>query len=570
MSRLAVKIKGLNCRYEKTRPWIFQDLGLSIRREEVMLLLGPSGCGKSTLSLCLKGLIPITIPAEIRGSIEINGENAVRDEPNPDVGIVFQDPESQTVMPRTEEEVAFGLENLGLDPQLMRGRIERALSVMGLSGVGPAPVESLSRGQKQLLALGSVLAMEPSFLILDEPTANLDPRGSVEFFAALKRLKETGITVLLIEHRIDQILDLVDRVMILDSEGRLLRAGTPFDVFGGDTAYLEEAGIWMPTPCRIARKLSGYGIRIRPNPLSLDEADKSFGILRKSKKPSHIERKPFDHSPEAVRVKSLRFAYRGGPSVLENLTFMVRLGELHALVGANGSGKSTLAKILCGLLHEESGDVWILGEPARMMKRSDYARYVGYVFQNPEHQFVTEKVADELSFSLRRYCSRQETTRRVEELLATFGLDGLAGQNPFSLSQGQKRRLSVATMIALGQQILILDEPTFGLDQAGSHKVMEMLRTLHNSGKTIILITHDMQLVLEYAESVSVLGGKRILFRGHPHDLFLRPELLASTGLNPPLEIMLGQRLGDPLLFARSGWVEHLAHLLVGFRSTIR
>jgi energy-coupling factor transport system ATP-binding protein len=205
-----------------------------------------------------------------------------------------------------------------------------------------------------------------------------------------------------------------------------------------------------------------------------------------------------------------------------------------------------------------------------MMKRSDYARYVGYVFQNPEHQFVTEKVADELSFSLRRYCSRQETTRRVEELLATFGLDGLAGQNPFSLSQGQKRRLSVATMIALGQQILILDEPTFGLDQAGSHKVMEMLRTLHNSGKTIILITHDMQLVLEYAESVSVLGGKRILFRGHPHDLFLRPELLASTGLNPPLEIMLGQRLGDPLLFARSGWVEHLAHLLVGFRSTIR
>jgi energy-coupling factor transporter ATP-binding protein EcfA2 len=596
MSRLAVKVQDLHCRYEDSRRWIFQGLSFSIHKGEVVLLLGPSGCGKSTLALCLKGLIPETIPAELMGRITINGHRVMQEDLYAQVGIVFQDPESQVVMPRVEEEVAFGLENLGLESQAIQGQVERALSTMGLSGLEHAWVDSLSMGQKQRLALASILAMEPSFLILDEPTANLDPRGSVDFFTALKRLKGTGITILLIEHRIDQSLELVDRVLVLDADGRLLRIGTPREVFGGDTASIEDAGIWLPTPCRLKGQLRRCGIHIHSNPLFIKDAVRIFGTLLRPKKLSPVKRRtlraeqlpstmslesqalpgsrftevqtPLDLGSEAVRAQRIRFSYRGGRPVLEDLTFMVKRGEFHALVGANGSGKSTLAKILCGLLRPESGDVWLLGRPFRKVKSSEYAQYLGYVFQNPEHQFVTERVIDELSFSLRRVYSPEDTQRQVEGLLETFGLSEYAEQNPFTLSQGEKRRLSVATMIALEQPILILDEPTFGQDQAGALKLMELIHTLHLSGKTIILITHDMQLVLEYAQSVSVMGLRRILFRGHPQELFLHRELLEMTGLSPPFEVLLGQRLGDPLFFIRPGWVKHLASR--AFKQTAR
>ncbi|MBA7626064.1 putative HMP/thiamine import ATP-binding protein YkoD [subsurface metagenome] len=426
-------------------------------------------------------------------------------------------------------------------------------------------MEALSVGQKQRLALASIIAMEPSLLILDEPTANLDPYGTVSFFENLTVLKKTlSMTIFLIEHRIDMALPLVDRVIIMNRNGRIISSGDPGRIFGNDTGSLEAEGIWLPTPCRLAGELKRRGFPVSRNPLSLDDTEELFRSifsLPKAGKSGSQDISPsttLKESDLAVSIEDLSFAYTGGPKVLDGVCLQVERGAFLALVGENGSGKSTLAKSLSGLIRPKSGDIFIMGYSAKAIKSSCFVRYVGYVFQNPEHQFVTERVSDELSYSLKRHYAEEEVERRLEELLHNFDLKGYEDANPFSLSQGQKRRLSVATMIALNQPILILDEPTFGQDRGSTLSLMELVQSLHKRGKTIILITHDMQLVLEYAWSAAVMHQGKILFKGSPHSLFQNADILSTASLTLPFEAQLGNRLGDSELFTKRDWFDRL------------
>jgi energy-coupling factor transport system ATP-binding protein len=259
----------------------------------------------------------------------------------------------------------------------------------------------------------------------------------------------------------------------------------------------------------------------------------------------------------AISIANLSFSYPDSPPALRDVTLQVQRGRFFAIVGGNGSGKTTLAKHLVGLLRPSSGTVTILGEETRRKSPGELARQAGYVFQNPEHQFVTERVADELAYSLRGRFDAVEIARRVQGLLQTFGLAGYEDENPFALSQGQKRRLSVATMVALEQPILILDEPTFGQDQQSTAALMAMLQTLHAAGTTIILISHDMQLVAEYADEVAVMNEGQIIFQGTPRDLFQQPAILQQASLAMPPLAELARRLGLPPLLTIEEWTKY-------------
>jgi len=355
---------------------------------------------------------------------------------------------------------------------------------VGMEGFLHRRLETLSGGEAQRIALAALLAMQTSALILDEPTANLDPEATRDFFATLERLKGEH-TILLIEHKLDACWHLADRVFFLGEDGRLLAEGAPEATLQAHLPEILEAGIWVPS-----------------------ELDPRAG-----RRPAPENFPPLNADPPAVDVRGLTFAYPGGETVLREVDLRIPQGDFVALLGANGAGKSTLALHMAGLLPKpQAGEVRLFGRPLASLTPREKADLVGFVFQNPEHQFVTERVWDELAYSLRvRGWPEARVRERVEALLADFRLTAHADRNPFTLSQGQKRRLSVGTMLAAGQRLLILDEPTFGQDRNTAYALMDRLRALNQQGVTIVMITHDLRLAWEYARRVVTLAQGRVV-----------------------------------------------------------
>ncbi len=572
-----IEVHDLSFRYAASERWVLRHVNLTVRPGETVLILGPSGCGKSTLALCLNGLIPALIEGDMTGRIVWNsdGPAAVGGAPQPGpsaaiahgVASVFQDPETQMVMPRVAEEVAFGLENLGVPASEMPARIDAALRAVGLETEARTWVDDLSGGQKQRLALAATLALEPNVLVLDEPTANLDPQATAAFFDLLRRVKaERRLSIVLIEHRLDAVLPLVDTIVAMNRSGGVLASGATRDVLRQHSAALQAEGVWLPVACTLMQALRQQDAPTCACPVTLDEAE---AVLRGQVSAAHWPppaptvgtiRAP--GAGAAVELEDVSFSYPGGPPALQGINLTIGRGRFFALVGANGSGKTTLAKHLVGLLRPTRGRVVVLGQDAARRSPAELARHVGYVFQNPEHQFVTDRVRDELAYSLRGRWSEDDIAARVLQLLTTFGLQGYEDENPFNLSQGQKRRLSVATMVALDQPALILDEPSFGQDQQSTAALMATLRELHARGVTIVFISHDMQLVAEYADEVAVLSEGRIVFQGAPRDLFTRDDVLQQAGLLRPPLVELARRLGLPPLLTVEEWTRCLSDRL--------
>lgn len=565
---LTVAARRVHFRYLGNPNPALNGVDLDVGAGETVLLVGASGCGKSTLALCLNSLIPHEIPGDFKGEIRV-GQQSTLEAPlsrlRQQVGIVFQDPETQFVMPRVNEEVAFGLENLAIPPRDMDARVDAALAVVGLAEKREAWVEILSGGQKQRLALAGILAMQPSLLVLDEPTANLDPQATDAFFRTLHALKcNSGASILLIEHQVDVALPLVDRVVALNRDGQVIAAGTPQEVYNTHATRLEQEGVWLPASFRLAGKLKAMGWPLNGCPLTLDQtamalrpllAQYAWATEAVGSNSSKASSSKCASAPEAIRVEGVTFNYPDGTLALRDVQLSVPQGCFFALIGANGSGKTTLAKHLVGLLRAQRGRIIILGRQMTSSTRSGINRQVGYVFQNPEHQFVAETVVDELAYSLRGRMPELEVQRRVESLLAQFGLSEYAEANPFALSQGQKRRLSVAAMVALEQPILILDEPTFGQDHQSAQALMAAVRALQAAGTTILCITHDMQLVAEYAQEVAVMHQGQVIFQGTPGQLFQHPRLLKDAGLRLPALAELSYRLDQPGLYTLDAWL---------------
>jgi energy-coupling factor transport system ATP-binding protein len=469
-----VEARGWGWRHAGRRAWAVRGLDLRIEAGERVLLLGPSGSGKSTLLLAMAGLLDRSGGGEMEGELLVDGR------PAPEVrersGMVFQDPESQIAMARAGDDVAFGLENRCLEPDAIWPRVHAALEAVGFPYGPERPTDALSGGEQQRLALAGVLAMRPGLLLLDEPTANLDPDGAAAIREVLASvLERLGLTLVLVEHRVSDALPLVDRAVVIQAGGGVIADGRPRTVFAEHGDRLAEAGVWVPD-----RRLPAPPERVRPAAETL------------------------------LLAEQATYTYPGASSpALARTDVQLRSSEALAVMGPNGSGKSTLALLLAGLLRPSSGSV-VAGEALARGRgheevwrwpASELARHVGTVFQDPEHQFLTRTVRDELMLGpMRSGLDRATARSRADELLERLHLSRLAEANPFTLSGGEKRRLSVATALALAPAVLVLDEPTFGQDRRTATELLALLAALRDDGRGICFVTHDRDFASALAD----------------------------------------------------------------------
>ncbi|WP_433302013.1 ABC transporter ATP-binding protein [Actinoplanes sp. CA-030573] len=480
-----VELRGFGWRHAGRRAWAVRDVDLTVGHGERVLLLGPSGAGKSTLLAALAGLLPDD-SGEQAGTVTIDGldPRAARDRAASDawsagrrgeagrgVGIVFQDPQTQLVMARSGDDVAFGLENRGVPAADIWPRVSDALDRVGFPYPITRSTAALSGGEAQRLALAGVLALRPSLLLLDEPTANLDPAGAALVREAIGRSRGDE-TLIVVEHRVAEALPLVDRVVVLEPGGGIRADGAPEVVFAAYGDRLADEGVWVP------------GFAIPPV---------------KSSTPA---------GEEVIRAEDVTVAQRLAP-----VSMGANAGEVLAVTGPNGAGKSTLALALGGLLAPTGGRVTGFGDPRppHKWRAADLTQRIGSVFQNPEHQFVTARVADELAAGPRRVGrSDAEIKDIVDALLDRLRLAKLAQANPYTLSGGEARRLSVATALATAPRLLVLDEPTFGQDRRTWIELVTLLATLRDEGHAVVAVTHDDDFVQTLADRTFVLGSSRL------------------------------------------------------------
>jgi energy-coupling factor transport system ATP-binding protein len=547
-----LRVRDLEITYDGADAATPAGVSFEVAPGEVVLVLGPSGSGKSTLALSLNGLIPAAVPAVVRGTVEVSGMDAATT-PVPvlstRVGMVFQDPDAQMVTGSALDEVAFGPENLRLPVETVLARAEDALRRVGLGERRGDNPDRLSGGGRQRLALAAALAMGSPLLVLDEPTANLDPQGIEEVYAALAEVVGAGDrAIVLIEHNLDAAVGLVHRVLVLDAQGRLLVDGPVDAVLRGRAEELHASGVWLPTATLAALRLRRAGYRLEPLPLTPAELHAALERMpgpARSTPPSgddpaavrHLARASHGRSP-VVRVRGLtvtRGRGRARVTALEGIDLDIAAGEFVAVIGENGAGKTTLAQAIAGVRRPPRGTVQVDGLDVHRADARTLAAHVGFVFQNPEHQFIAHTVFDEIAHGLRMQRLPDEAVReRTDDLLRRFNLIRHAHLHPFLLSGGQKRRLSVGTALVGGARILVLDEPTFGQDRARADELLALLHDLRRGGTTILVVTHDMQLVTEHADRTVVLSGGRMLASGATSDVFADEALLRRAGLRPP------------------------------------
>lgn len=543
----SITINRLSVRYPFEQDEVLHNVNLDIAQGEKVLLLGPSGGGKSTLALALAGIIPRSVEAELTGEVLVDGVDpqiAGIAAMCRKIGILFQDPDTQLCMTTVKDEIAFGLENMGLSRTEMESRICSSLAMTGISDRRLANSQQLSGGFKQKLGLACLLAMDQEMLILDEPTANLDPAATDEMFSLLEQLAtHSNKTLLFIEHKLDDLLAYLDRVIVLDDRGRVVADGGPRNIFQYELEKLLELGVWVPRLCMAARELEQQGMVWPAFPLTMVEWEEGLAARGISLNGSMdqagaslLAARPLPLAdPPLLELERVAFNY-GDSNVLGDVSFTIATGEFVALLGANGSGKSTLVQLLVKLLVPTKGTIRFGGKQLDKLSIKELMRQVGFVCQNPEHQFVRDTVEDELAYGLRILGFSEDQLRiRVDELLQRFKLAPYRNQNPFSLSQGQKRRLSVAATLTGEQRLLILDEPTFGQDYQNTVALMALLQELNQEGKTIVIVTHDMELVKRYASRVLLLHERKLLYQGAPELFFEEEGLLSQAAMKRPL-----------------------------------
>jgi len=543
-----VKIDSLYFRYRKAARPVFEGLSLAVAPGERVALLGPSEAGKSTLALCLQGLIPRMIRGEFRGSVEVAGGATTACRPRDlagRVGILFQDFEAQLFSTRVDQEVAFGPENLALPREELRRRVERSLGLVGLSGLAARDPATLSGGQKQLLALAAVLALEPQLLVLDEPTTDLDPLAVEELLATLDRLgREQDLTVILLGEDL-RLARHCTRVVLLE-QGRVVADGLPETVLR-QVDLFRRLGLQAPELPALFHDLGQVDL-----PLTLPEAEAQARRWGWDRKPlEEIEHEApstppprrgrglgggeLDAASEVLALRRVTFAFPEAKPIFSDFSLSFRRGELTAILGPNGSGKTTLVKLLRGLLTPQAGEAWVSPEVQRL----------GFVFQNPDYQLFAQEVWEEVAFGPRQLgLDLEEVARRVDTSLARVHLTARAGDDPFSLTKGQRQRLAVAGVLALAPQVIILDEPTTGLDFREQQDLLGLVAELHAQGHTIIMVTHSMWAAAAYAHRVIVLDRGRVVLDGPTRQVLAQEEALTRSRLRPPEVVQLSRRLG--------------------------
>lgn len=554
MTQPAVTITGLTYRYRGTKTNAIEAIDLQLARGEFVVLMGPSEAGKSTLATCINGLIPHFHKGKHTGDVVVYGKNT-RDhtvsQMAEDVGLVFQDFEAQLFSTNVELEVAFGPENFAIPREDIGRRIEENLTYVGLTPFRNRPPSTLSGGQKQKLAIASVLALEPKVLVMDEPTTDLDPISKMGIFDITDRLRQrSDLTLLVVEHETEEVLK-ADRIALLNN-GQLIKVGPAREILQ-DVELFESLGLM---PLGIARFFKLMGVANLP--LTPEEAEAAYRragwTIATDRYQTMVDReqqaeKAMISKEPLIRCRDLEFSYPTGVQALDGISLDIHPGDMVAIVGQNGSGKTTLAKHFNGLLLPTAGSITVDGKTTEEQGIFRLGQNVGYVFQNPDHQIFSETVFDEVSFGPRlRGLSEADVQARVKETLAAVGLEGTEEEDPFSMTKSGRQRVAVAAVLAVKPDVLILDEPTTGLDYHEQRSMMDMVRQLNESGSTIIFITHHMWVVAEYARKVFVMKDGRVLLEGTTREVFSHEEELEAASLRPPHFIQFTNRMGYTML----------------------
>ncbi len=511
---------------------VLADFSVSLHAGEFVLVVGPSGAGKSTFLRCLNGLAPHFYGGRWAGHVNVLGRDPVLLAPRGMadlVGFVFQDPEAQFVVDTVEDELAFAMENFALPAATMRKRVEEVLDQMGIAHLRSRRINTLSGGEKQRVAIAAVLALQPEVLVLDEPTSQLDPQAAEEVLVALRHLNaDLGLTIILSEHRLERVAQYADRVLYLPAPGSPPVLGEPRTVLAQLPLVppLVELGRtlgWQPLPLTI-KEGRAFARPLLDRLRAGEQAGRGAEARRSEGEEQYAVRTT--HHPPAVTVRGLHYSY-DGHAALRGIDLVVQPGEFVALMGRNGSGKSTLLKQLVGLLKPDEGEVRVGTLDTRRADLEAIVKIVGYVPQHPGMLLFGETLAAELAFTRKSHGMPPDAEADCI-LLESLGLGKLAGRDPRDLSGGEQQRAALAAILVAEPQIVLLDEPTRGLDYAQKRNLAELLVALKRVGKTIILATHDVELAAACADRVVLLAEGQVVVDGPAREVMSDSQVFSS------------------------------------------
>jgi len=556
----AIELNQVSYSYPNSVEPSLKNVTLVVEKGKFVVLMGSSGAGKTTLSLCLNGLIPQLLEGKLTGQVSVAGKDVGKtsvQSMSKVLGLVLQDPETQIIGRIVEEDTAFGPRNVLIPLNKIKQRVNLALEKVRLKGYQQRLTEALSGGEKQRLAIAGVLVMEPDILVLDEPTSELDPLGRLEIYETLDDLRrEKDLTILLVDHSSEEVIKKADEVVVLN-EGEVVWKGVPSDLFR-NILLLRKFGI-KPIPVSLIgwHFFEKGWISFAEIPLDTSSAEDlirrllpEFGRWHEQPHGQIKNRLQQQRSKKsvAVQVSHLIYEYNPGEPALRGMNMTIEEGQFVALIGQNGAGKTTLAKHFNGLLKPTCGEVIVEGMNTLHYDTSDLSKTIGYVFQNPDHQIFSATVEKELEFGLKNANYKGKDIKdRVDEVLQYTGLEKFRSVHPFSLGKGERQMIAVASILVLKPKLLIIDEPTTGSDWAGVQTMMALIKKLHAAGTTIIMITHDMDLVAQYAQRVIVLKDGDILLDGTPQEVFSHDQMLLDSAIIPPQLCRLSVHLSDIL-----------------------
>ncbi len=541
-------MKDVSYKYPRSEEFVLANVNLEINKGEFLGIIGPTGAGKSTLCLALNGIVPQFYGGRFFGRVETAGfdtlEHPISSLAN-HVGQVFEDPETQLISTSVENEIAFALENLKVERDVIMDRIPKALAAVRLDEDVTKHPHELSGGQKQRLAIAAAIAVQPSLLILDEPTSQLDPVGAEEVFATAYDLnQELGMTIVMASHASEEMATFADRIVLL-SRGEILAIGTPDEIYS-EIEMLISNEIRPPQAAAAFFYIKENGLAVPKIPVRMRDAAPLLTELYQNAEPKPLELPvaPEKTGAPLLSLDNLKHVYPDGTEALHGVSLDIREGEYVLIIGQNGAGKSTLVKHFLNLLQPTSGVVRVEGTPTEELSVSELARRIGYVAQNPDNQIFNKTVKEEISFALENLdYPEAEVEARTKESLESMGLLEFQDQHPLALPKGDRARVVIAAILAMEPEIIIFDEPTTGQDYRGARYILDISRRLHKLGKTVIVITHHLYLMPDYAERVVVMGKGTILLDADIRTAYHDVDLLRSTFLSPPQAVQLAKEI---------------------------
>ncbi len=552
---MSYSIKNITYQYSESGPRVLDDVSLTIEEGTVTAVVGPSGSGKTTLVQILSGVIPnLTAGGVLSGEMHLDREG----EPVL-ISVVSQNPENQLFGYGVEDAIAFGLENMGIPDEEISDSIEYVLDLLNLQHLRKRSVQALSGGQRQAVCIASVLAMKPQILIMDEPVSSLDPNGKMMIRNVLNQMKADNTTVLIADNNLDWSCDIVDRVVGLN-EGKVLFEGTR-DEFFRSFELQRTLGVMIPQEVEIYRALMEKDIPVSMFYQYRDAVDQLDGLFTDHPGSVRNSEIPMMKEP-VVTTHQLNKVFKDGFQGLRDINVSIPEGSVTAILGQNGSGKTTLVKHLNGLLKPTTGDVRFRGQSIEGKSVAQVSRSVILVFQHPEHMLFEQTVLNELTF-----CARMQglpyTDEDVMKILETYGLEDEKETFPLNLSMGKKHLLTILSVLLSHAEVVILDEPTLGMDLKIRSELEDIVKKLNDAGKTVIIISHEIPLVFRMVDYALILNNSVKLFEGTKEELSLRDDIFDSIDINLPPVVRLSRRYGfDHISYTVSDFAEQAAAVL--------